>query len=929
MCFCSTSFFQCLRFLKILFVLFYCSSSTVTIAQTHDNTKYYADLIVVDENKTLQPSSKLAAFYNLKKILESNNVTEDSIYCWTIYKIGYYESLVNNDNSAALRYTLHSLQLNNSNKKVFSKNLLIKSFYDIAYYYYCLRNYSKSLTYYDSTIQAVKQYGDTTNILSNSIHNRVSLLFQSGDYNKCIDESIIGIEYALKKKDFSSYLFFLNQKAQSLFFEKQFENSLKDLDTIINLCKNGDQWFHLASALKIKGYIFAEKDKPAEAEKFFEQAILNRKQTKDYGQIAGDYNDFGNFYLNSRKDYTRAKNCYYKTISFAKKVNDSLRLARAYVNIGEVNYSLHDLKAAGAYYIKALSVLNFKTNNILTNPPATQLGMFGNKELILVIMHNKLKLMINLFLDCKDKKYLQAALKTAYVNDSLVTNLRYEQFWEQSKLYWREYTTSFFSHAMEAAFLANNTADAFYFMEKSRAVLLSDKLNELKASGYIPATALSQERELLGMVINTKQTLFTLAGSNSKEYNEQKLKLLREQEQYERYIRLLEKNYPLYSHYKYSDEIFSIATVQQYISKNKQTFVDYFLGDSVVYVLIITADTTKMIRLPGKSSVKTDISGFIKLCSDQQTLNSNYNLFAATSYKLYETLFQPLHINKGRIIICFDNFLLPFEALCKDVQGKQFLINDFIFSYVYSARYLLKSIQSKPAKGSFIGFAPVSFQPSFNLNRLSQSEEVLRQSGQLFADSKTFTNSKATKENFINNFSNYAIVNVFSHARADSGDTEPILFMQDSAIHLSELELVKNVSTKLVVLSACETNVGKNATGEGIYSFARGFAYAGIPSVAATLWKADETTIYAISKTFHEYIAKGLCADEALQKAKLDFMQKGNEKLLPYYWANMVLMGKTESLKLTTAFSHGIIILQTAIILLMVLAIIVLIKRTR
>ena len=82
--------------------------------------------------------------------------------------------------------------------------------------------------------------------------------------------------------------------------------------------------------------------------------------------------------------------------------------------------------------------------------------------------------------------------------------------------------------------------------------------------------------------------------------------------------------------------------------------------------------------------------------------------------------------------------------------------------------------------------------------------------------------------------------------------------MHDSAIYLSELQLLPQPATQLVVLSACQTTIGKNAKGEGIFSLARGFAAAGIPSVAATLWNADEQTLYAITAKFHEYLSQGM-----------------------------------------------------------------------
>jgi CHAT domain-containing protein len=178
--------------------------------------------------------------------------------------------------------------------------------------------------------------------------------------------------------------------------------------------------------------------------------------------------------------------------------------------------------------------------------------------------------------------------------------------------------------------------------------------------------------------------------------------------------------------------------------------------------------------------------------------------------------------------------------------------------------------------------------------------DALNASAAYYKNNKLFINKKASRNNFFTYAPLYAVVAVFSHASADTTDVEPMLFMQDSLIYLSELQHLNNPATKLVLLSACETNVGKAATGEGIYSLARGFTTAGIPSVAATLWKADEEAIYAISERFNQYLSEGMNKDEALQKAKLYFIKNNsNEKLLPYYWSNMIVIGNADAIKLT------------------------------
>ena len=261
----------------------------------------------------------------------------------------------------------------------------------------------------------------------------------------------------------------------------------------------------------------------------------------------------------------------------------------------------------------------------------------------------------------------------------------------------------------------------------------------------------------------------------------------------------------------------------------------------------------------------------------------------------------------GRIIVCSDNIVIPFDALCIDKKGKNFLLSNYSFSYVYSARSLIKTVNNKAnATGNFIGFAPVSFASYLNVQDLKNAADALQASSSYYNTNKLFTHQKSTRSNFFKYACSYSIINIFSHARADTTDDEPVLYMHDSLIHLSELQLLNNPATKLVLLSACQTNVGKAATGEGIYSLARGFAAAGIPSVSATLWKADEQTIYTISEKFNQHLSEGMNKDEALQKAKLYFISNnsGNDKLLPYYWANMILIGNTDAIHFTENSSN-------------------------
>jgi CHAT domain-containing protein len=259
---------------------------------------------------------------------------------------------------------------------------------------------------------------------------------------------------------------------------------------------------------------------------------------------------------------------------------------------------------------------------------------------------------------------------------------------------------------------------------------------------------------------------------------------------------------------------------------------------------------------------------------------------------------------------------VPFETLSTDPVKSDFLVKNYSFSYVYSARYLFNPYAPVAGKGDFLGIAPVHFTAFAGLPDLQGSEDALRNCSAPFGRRKLLLRGEASRRNFIEQVALYNTSTILTHARADSSDDEPLLFMNDSVIHLSELRLLDRPAAKLIILSACQTNVGRNRSGEGVFSLARGFSAAGIPAVAATQWAADEAAIYSISQKFNEYIFDGMNKDEALQKAKLFYLlqdRKGNP--LPCYWADMILIGNTDPVRFSTGWGMSWYVLVLVLVL--------------
>jgi CHAT domain-containing protein/tetratricopeptide (TPR) repeat protein len=115
---------------------------------------------------------------------------------------------------------------------------------------------------------------------------------------------------------------------------------------------------------------------------------------------------------------------------------------------------------------------------------------------------------------------------------------------------------------------------------------------------------------------------------------------------------------------------------------------------------------------------------------------------------------------------------------------------------------------------------------------------------------------------------------------------------QDGFISLGDIYNM-SLPIELVVLSACQTAIGKEIKGEGLISLTRGFMYAGASRVVASLWNVDDRASAELMKYFYEgmFGRQRLRPAAALREAQIR-MWKGKRWQSPYYWAAFVLQGE-------------------------------------
>ncbi len=113
---------------------------------------------------------------------------------------------------------------------------------------------------------------------------------------------------------------------------------------------------------------------------------------------------------------------------------------------------------------------------------------------------------------------------------------------------------------------------------------------------------------------------------------------------------------------------------------------------------------------------------------------------------------------------------------------------------------------------------------------------------------------------------------------------------RDGFLRLAEISTL-DLGAELVVLSSCQTAVGRTVAGEGVLSLARGFLEAGAGAVVATLWPVDEVATATLMELFYRgLLVDGLAPAAALRRAQLE-LRRDERWRAPHYWAGFVLEG--------------------------------------
>jgi CHAT domain-containing protein len=482
-------------------------------------------------------------------------------------------------------------------------------------------------------------------------------------------------------------------------------------------------------------------------------------------------------------------------------------------------------------------------------------------------------------------------------------------------------------------------AAAFQVSEKSRARSLLELLREARAElqqGVDPSLIERESTLRQSIADKAEQQTRLLSG---KPTNEQVQAASKEIEaltsEYDQIQTRIRQTSPRYAALVQPSPL-NVEAIQKQLLDENTLLLEYALGEQKSFVWAVTPDSVKAFELPGRATIEQEAKRFYEtLAQRNQRIDQAQSESPQVAANLRRMLLQPLagELKQKRLVIVADGVLqyLPFSALTLSDDGRPLIVDHEIVT-LPSASVLAvlreEFEQRKPASKLLAVLADPVF--SANDPRLAQAnhssaadvqrsaaeaglgglmrlrfsrqeaEEIARLAGDKrnlkaldFSASRALVTKASLADYRIVHFATHGLIN------NQNPDLSGIVLSlvdeqgrpQNGFLRLYDIYNLK-LDADLVVLSACQTALGKEIKGEGLVGLTRGFMYAGAPRVVASLWRIDDRATADIMKRFYESMLKdGLRPAAALRAAQIS-MSQDKRWHSPHYWAAFTLQGE-------------------------------------
>ncbi|MCF8229640.1 MAG: CHAT domain-containing protein [Bacteroidales bacterium] len=629
------------------------------------------------------------------------------------------------------------------------------------------------------------------------------------------------------------------------------------------------------------------------------------------------YQNYGNFLMVHKKDLPASRSYYSKAAQLITNKFHAYhpRLKNIYVCIGDVHWRMNKMDSALYMYQKALKTIDtaLELDNYSRSP---EFKLAADLETLNIIMR-KIRVLEILLVNLEDENlretYYEALLVNVdYYKDAFALLLSQKLLLADQINALKGDLKNMMDIGIEAAFALYSEDHRNFYLEKAlawseaaRSLILKTTFYDLYESDS-SVMVMREQAESLKRKINA--LYFRLNELNPGiEADSLNARIFALNYCYDSVVRAISDKAPgiLQSNSMHN---YDINTFKSQIP-DSTLMLEYFLYRDRLHVFQMSSQGVEWYRIAFSDSLYEKVHRFIDLLNVENAHREN----TKTDYLKLAASMSELFIPGGipsdarNIIFIPDGILhyFPFELMHKaetnsiSYRKMPYLIRDYNISYRYTLdRYDLPDVD----KRKHVKLLVVAPQIR---NHYRDSNELISPIKQAIAEADTLLEmyqgslyTSGDKKEFSEIAPNYGALHFATHGIID--DSNPmnshLIMSSKNDVH-TDLRLAEicnlDLRAQMVVLSACETGKGDILNGEGVISLAWAFKYAGCPSVLMSLNKLEDRSTRILMISYYEYISKGYRKDEALRKAKLNYLEKaGAFKANPAYWAGLISTGE-------------------------------------
>ena len=415
---------------------------------------------------------------------------------------------------------------------------------------------------------------------------------------------------------------------------------------------------------------------------------------------------------------------------------------------------------------------------------------------------------------------------------------------------------------------------SFRFAETSKSFALYSEIKDMEAMQFsdLPQDIKQREKRFMGEMQAYEELLYKeqiKSEPDSSLVESFKEKLFHLKDDYDGLYKEIEENYPNYYELKYEPKFVTLEEVQDKLAY-RDALIEYVLSDTLLITYVVDRKGINVFSQEIGPEFADECLEYYELLNKQNFssgVHENYRRYVNLGHKLYKTLIEPClaYTDRKAFTIVPDGAItyIPFEGLITQTTDTEYinylnlpyLIKDYSIGYSHSSTLLFsKRYKSKSTEDRVLAFAPIYENPldrtdtgqyrqvEINSDYLFPLKETIKevQSINETVPSRVFINEKATEANFKKHASDYNVLHLAMHTimrddnplysmlaftNVDTGDS-----IEDNRLYAYEIYNMK-LNAQMAVLSSCNSGTGKMQKGEGMMSLARGFIYAGCPSI--------------------------------------------------------------------------------------------------